>query len=307
MTIIETIRQRVWANAYVLLTLTMLMWAGIAVASRLAVGQISPMTVTALRWPLGVIVLAWLFRDQLALHRTTLLRSWRYVLAMGLLGLTAFNVLLFLAGPTTSAINMGILQGAIPIFVLIGAFLAHRTRFSGVQVVGVCVTVAGIAVVASQGDYHVLASLSFTPGDILMVFAAMFYAGFTVALKSRPAVPGAVLFTGFAIAASIVSLPMLLIEIALGYTAFPTPRGWLVLAYVVLGPTLLSQIFFMRAVELIGPGRAGLFVNLCPVFAPVLAVLVAGERLHPYHALALVLVLGGIFIAEGLGRRARNG
>lgn len=304
-TIIETIRQRIWANAYVLLILTTLMWAGNAVASKLAVGNISPMTVTALRWPLGLALLYWIVRGQFAAHLGVLLGSWRYILGMGLLGLTAFNTLMFFAGPTTSAINMGILQGAIPVFVLVGAFLAHRTAIGWVQALGVCVTIAGIAVVASQGDYHILTSLAFTPGDILMVLAAMFYAGFTVALKNKPAVPGVVLFTGFAIAAAIVSLPMLFVEMAVGYTVYPTPRGLLILAYVVLGPTLLSQIFFMRAVELIGPGRAGLFVNLCPVFAPMLAVLIAGEQLHLYHAVALALVLGGIFIAERLGRRPR--
>jgi drug/metabolite transporter (DMT)-like permease len=67
---------------------------------------------------------------------------------------------------------------------------------------------------------------------------------------------------------------------------------------VVIGPSILSQLFFMRAIELIGPGRAGVFVNLVPVFAPLLAVLVLGERLALYHGLALVLVLGGIWIAE---------
>src|SRR3954470_2908800 len=38
-------------------------------------------------------------------------------------------------------------------------------------------------------------------------------------------------------------------------------QGGLILLYVALVPSLLSQIFYMRGVELIGPGRAGLFVN----------------------------------------------
>ena len=58
----------------------------------------------------------------------------------------------------------------------------------------------------------------------------------------------------------------------------------------------------MRAIEIIGPGRAGVFVNLVPVFAPILAVAILGEQLALYHGLALALVLGGIWIAERLGR-----
>ncbi|MEC7573062.1 MAG: EamA family transporter, partial [Pseudomonadota bacterium] len=66
----------------------------------------------------------------------------------------------------------------------------------------------------------------------------------------------------------------------------------------VAGPSFLSQIFFMRGVELVGPGRAGVFVNLVPVFASGLSVLILGEHFAVYHGLALGLVLGGIALSE---------
>lgn len=69
-------------------------------------------------------------------------------------------------------------------------------------------------------------------------------------------------------------------------------------AFVGLGPSLLSQLCFMRGVELIGPNRAGLFVNLVPIFGAGLAVLVIGEPFGPVQAAALALVLGGIACAE---------
>src|SRR3954463_11050195 len=75
-------------------------------------------------------------------------------------------------------------------------------------------------------------------------------------------------------------------------------QGVLILLYVALVPSLLSQMFYMRGVELIGPGRAGLFVNLVPIFGALLAVLLLGEPFRAYHALALALVLGGIWLAE---------
>ena len=89
-----------------------------------------------------------------------------------------------------------------------------------------------------------------------------------------------------------------------GTVQWPTPKGWLIMLYIGLLPSLLAQVFFIRGVELIGPARAGVFVNLVPVFAPVLSVLILGEQLALYHGLALALVLGGIFIAERLGRKA---
>ena len=100
-----------------------------------------------------------------------------------------------------------------------------------------------------------------------------------------------------------MSLPLLFIEVAAGQFYWPTMKGWLILAFVVLGPSLVAQLSFVRAVELIGAGRAGVFVNLVPVWSPILAVLILGEPFGGYHAVALVLVLGGIFIAEKFGKR----
>jgi drug/metabolite transporter (DMT)-like permease len=99
------------------------------------------------------------------------------------------------------------------------------------------------------------------------------------------------------------SLPLVGYEIATGTVQWPTPNGWLILVFIGLFPSFLAQVLFMRAVELIGPGRAGLFVNLVPVFGAFLAVLILGEPFHLYHAAALAFVLGGIFIAERIGKR----
>lgn len=290
--------QRAWANAYLLLTLTTLFWAGNAVASRLAVGQIAPMTLTSLRWVFVCAVMPYLFRQGLRAHWPALKAHWLKVVLLGAFGFTAFNTLMYIAAYSTTAINIGILQGAIPVFVLLGAFLAFRTPIGGLQALGVAVTIIGVLVTASRGDWRLLAQLSFVPGDLWMIIACLLYAGYTVAIRTRPAMPGLIFFTAMAIVACLVSLPLLAVEIAAGQAYWPTPTGWLILAYVVIGPSILSQLFFMRAIELIGPGRAGVFVNLVPVFAPLLAVLILGEQLALYHGLALVLVLGGIWIAE---------
>ena len=295
--------QRLWGNPYPLLVLTMLMWAGNSIASRMAVGNIPPMALTSLRWVFVCAVVPLLLRRQIAEHWPVLRQRWRFIAAMGALGFTAFNALMYIAGYSTTAINIGILQGAIPIFVLIGAFIAYRTPIAPLQALGVGVTLLGVAVTASRGDIHVLASLSFAMGDLYMILACGLYAGYTVAIRQRPAIPSLVFFVAVASFACLFSLPLLGLEIATGHFFWPTAQGWLILAFVVLGPSILAQLTFLRAVELIGPGRAGVFVNLVPVFAPVLAVAIIGEQVAPYHGLALVLVLSGIFIAERLGRR----
>lgn len=298
----QTLPQRAWANAYLLLILTTLIWGGNAVASRLAVGEISPMALTSLRWVFVCAVLPVVLRRELKAHAPVLLAHRWQILALGAFGFTIFNALMYVAAYSTTAINIGILQGSIPIFVLIGAFLAYRTPIGLTQGLGVAITMLGVAVTASRGDVSVLAQFAFVPGDVWMIIACVLYAGYTVGIRSRPPMPGLVFFTALAMVACAVSLPLLLAEISSGHFVI-TAKGWLVLAFTVIGPSILSQLFFLRAVELIGPGRAGVFVNLVPVFAPLLSVLILGEQLALYHGLALALVLGGIFIAERLGRK----
>lgn len=287
-----------YGRAYLLLALTMLTWGGNAVAGRMAVGEVSPMALTTLRWTIPVLVLGFALRRQLPAHRDALRERWRSIGLMGALGFTAFNALLYLAAHHTTAVNITILQGAIPVFVLLGAFLFHRTVIRGRQIAGVAVTLLGALIVASRGAPSTLLGLAFNLGDLWMLVACALYAGYTLGLRRKPAVPGLVLFTALAGVALLTSLPLLAYEVASGAVRWPTPKGWLIVLYIGLLPSFVAQVWFMRGVELIGPGRAGLFVNLVPVFGALLAVLVLGEPFAAYHALALTLVLGGIWLAE---------
>ena len=114
------------------------------------------------------------------------------------------------------------------------------------------------------------------------------------------------MFAVMAASAWLVSLPLVLFETWNdGWTA-PTATGWLLALLTTLLPSMVAQIFFITGVELIGPSRAGVFVNLVPIWAALMAVLVLSEVFEPYHGLALLLVLGGIAISE-LGKKTPAG
>lgn len=286
-------------NAYLLLAFTMLSWGGNAVASRLAVGEISPMVLVGVRWLVVVAILAVVARRQLAADWPHLRRRLPFIFLMGALGFTAFNALFYLAAHSTTAVNLGIVQGAIPVFVLLGALLMHRTPIAGLQGAGILVTLLGVVVVATRGDLETLLTLTFAHGDLIMICACLLYSGYTLNLHKRPKVSGLGFFCGLALAAFVTTLPLVGIEIAAGEDRWPTTwAGLAIILYVALFPSFLAQIAFMRGVTLIGPGRAGIFINLVPVFAAVLAVLILGESFELFHAVALALVLGGIFLAE---------
>lgn len=290
---------RRWLNgqAGLMLVVTTLLWGCNAVAARLAVGQVSPMMLTTARWSVACMALWVVARGAVAAHGAVLRRHWRYLALMGACGFTAFNALFYAAAHHTTAANIAIIQGVIPVLVLLGGALLHL-HVTGRQLAGVAVTLAGIAVVASHGQWAALAALDFNIGDVWMVLASLLYAGYTLGLRRRPAVPPLVFFAAVATVAALTSLPLLAAEMAAGRFFMPTPLGWALVLFVGLLPSFVAQVLFIRAVELIGPARAGVFLNLTPVFGPLLAVPLLGEALAPYHVLALVLVLGGIWIAE---------
>jgi drug/metabolite transporter (DMT)-like permease len=225
-------------------------------------------------------------------------------LLMGATGFTAFNALFYLAAHHTSAVNISIIQGSIPVLVMLGALVLHRTPVRPGQAVGMAMTLVGVALVASHGDLATLARLKLNIGDLFMLVACALYAGYTLALRGRAGIGGLSFFAGLACAAFVTSLPLLAAEIAAGQGGWPSLEGWAVLAYVALAPSFVAQVFYMRAVELIGPGRAGLFINLVPIFGALLAVLILSEPFGLHHAAALVLVLTGILVAERSARRS---
>ncbi|HJU31836.1 MAG TPA: DMT family transporter [Hyphomicrobiaceae bacterium] len=290
--------ERLYGWPGLLLALAAVFWAGNTVAGRLAVGQISAFELVFLRWLL-VLALLWpLYGRQVRAHWRELRPRLMGIVVLGTLGFTGFNAFYYVAAHYTSAINIGILQGSIPIFVLAGAFLVHGTRASLLQLAGVLVTAAGVLVVATSGAPFSILDIELNKGDLAMLVACALQAGYTVALHDRPNMPAAAFFTLLALIAAVTSLPLVALEAVTSGLKMPTLEGLLIAAWVGVFPSFLSQIFFLRGVDLIGPGRAGVFINLVPVFSAVLAVTLINEPFAPYHALALALVIGGIWLAQ---------
>ena len=285
-------------RAYLFLVITTWCWGCNAIFGKVAVGEISPMLLVSLRW-LGVVLLLLVFaRKHVARDWPVLRQNLRYLSVMGIAGFTAFNALFYIAAHYTTAVNIGIIQGSIPIFVIVGSFLLYRIRITSIQTIGIGVTLLGVFTVVSAGDLSQLLELSINRGDFLLLLACALYAGYSVGLSRRPAVSALALFAVLAGAAFVGSLPLVVMESLHQGFVWPSPTGWIVVVLVTLLPSFVAQIFFIQGVSLIGPGRAGVFVNLVPVFASIMAVFFLGESFEVFHAVSLALVLGGIGLSE---------
>lgn len=295
-----------WNTPHVVLTLATLMWAGHTIAARLSVNEISPMLLMELRWLLSLLVLVVFCRKQLVSQMPAVKERLGWVFMMGAFGIAGFTVFFILAAQFTTAVNLGITQGSIPAFVMIMGLIVLRTKVSFLQICGLVLSLGGVVLLVSGGSLSVLKNVQFNIGDLLMLIACLCYAGYTVGLSRRIDM-SPVLMLAFFSAAAVVTLTIsTAIEYAYGSLVIPGIKGWLLVIYCAIFPSVLAQILFMRGVELVGSNRAGLYVNLVPVFAALFAVMILGEVMHLYHIISLVLVLGGIYMAER-GKKALIG
>ncbi len=290
-------------NGVLLAIICTLIWGGNAIAGKFAVGNISPLMLTMCRWLIAVaimLIVGWQhLRDDWPVIRQNL----AYLFFAGALGFAAFNGLLYTALKYSTAINITILQSAMPMFVFLLNFLIFGLRMHWAQALGYSITLIGVLLVAGQGDIARLASLDINFGDLVMLVAVVVYSSYSVALRAKPDMHWMSFLTVLVMAATIASIPMAAIEYALGETIVPSNlTAWSVVLYTALFPSIVSQGFWIRTNELLGGNTASLFFNLVPIFGALLAVLILGETFHLYHAIALTMVVGGIVIAQQLSK-----
>lgn len=293
---------------YLLLVLTPLFWGGNMVAGKLAVGQIDPYVLIVLRWLGALLIVLPFCREPLRRDWPVIRRHWPILFLYGALGYATFNVLMYVAAYFTSAVNSSIEQALIPVLVMAANFVVFRVRSRPLQILGVVLTIFGVAVTATHGDFSRVVSMTVNFGDGLVLLACVAYAVYSLTLRYRPPMHWLSFLSTTCFAALIAGLifqfafgggPMALVA---GITKI-TPLGWGIVIFVASFPSVLSQLFYARGVELIGPNRASLFINLIPVFGTLLSILIIGEPIEGYHVVTAMLVAAGIVMAEWAARR----
>jgi len=296
---------RLWHSGPALLSLTMLFWAGSVIVGRAAAPVLPPVLFTLLRWTGALVIVAPLAWPHLRADIPKLwARKWTTAL-LAVLGVCAYNILVYRGLHATTAVNALLLQSVMPLAVLLANLLLFRERPGRVQVAAIAVSLLGVLVIAGQGSLETLRHLSVNPGDALVLLAVATFATYSSLLRRRPAVhPLSFLAATFLIGVGILA-PLAVVEYAAGARMVPGWLAWGAIAYAVVFASFLATLFFNRGVELIGAARAGQFNHLQPVFGTLLAVGVLGEALHPYHAVGIALIASGLLLAaRGRARMA---
>lgn len=287
------------AHPYVLLVFAALFWAGSAVTARAVAGEVPPMALNFWRWLLAfLVVLAWTW-PELRRHRRLIASRWRYLSFLALASAVGFGALHIVAMQFTTAINGSLFQGLMSVCILVAAWIMLGDRIGRREGLAVALGFAGVVAIVTRGEAAVVAGLRFNPGDLLLLAAASSYAIYAVSLRrAPPELSASALMAMMFLFASAWMLPLWLGEVFL--FGRPLPLGfdavWSI-AYMTVCPSVLAQIFWARAVAEVGPGRAGYFIYLSPVFGVLLSMMLLGEVFRWYHAAGIVMIFAGIWLA----------
>lgn len=285
------------AQAFALLGIVMVLWAGNSIVARAVRHDIAPFTLAFLRWAGASLVVAPFAIRPLIRDWPAILKGWKPLLLLGVLGIGTFNALLYSGLQHTTATNALLLQAATPAVMVFLDRVLFGVRARGWQAVGVAASMLGVLVIVFKGDAAAAFSLRFGLGDALILVSVLVWSLYTVFLRLRPDIsPTSFIAVTFFIGVVIMA-PLAAWEWQAG--ARIEWRAPIVAAvlYVALLPSLLSYFIYNHATAIVGPAQAGQAITLMPLFGAFLSAALLGERLHPFHFAGMALILAGIALS----------
>ena len=283
-----------YLKAALLLNLAGLFWAGNLIAGSVLRDYVGPGFIVASRAVAGSVIFILVIR--LGGRRDILrgVKSWPLLVLMSLTGVLGFQVLLYLGLRYTTPINAGLMNALTPLATALLSAIFLREQLHRSQWLAAATTVVGVGWMLSGGQMSALLALDLNIGDILILLAVLSWSIYGMAGRRVMLTMSAMETTAIGLFLSII--PALSLATVEGFFFIKPQVNVLVLAvlaFVCIGPTVLSLFWWNRGVQLIGPSHASLYLNLIPVYAIVLAVLLLDATVSGSDLIGAGLVLGG--------------
>jgi drug/metabolite transporter (DMT)-like permease len=301
-------QQRVTARDLLVLIAVMLAWGGAFTAGRVAVVELSPASAAALRYIVASAILVGLLvkarEGWVSRLRTLPRRAWLLLTLIAATGVVGYNVLLLAGLKYTSAINGSLLAGLAPLATASLAVVILREQLRPALLAGLVVSFAGVTVLVTRGDSSLLLSLELSRGDALILVSMVCFG-----LQSVCARLAMVHFTPFetvtysCVLGTIILLPFIAGDLAAIDFATISISTYVAVLYLACIATVAAYLGWFYVLGRVGAARSAPFVNLVPLFGAGIALL-WGEELLTVHAIAAILVMGGVRLASGSKRRA---
>lgn len=280
-------------RVYLSLVLANLFWSGNYVVGHLVAGHISPLQLTSIRWAVAapfLVGLAILIEKpdwRAALH------EWRMHLLQACIGLIAFCLFSYEALRHTTALNAALVGATNPALIAVVAALVLRQRMRPSSSIGLAVSLVGVLLVLTDGRLLQVFTADYNVGGLFMLGAVAVWTAYTVLGRTLTTPP----VTSAAVQSMIAAVLLAPVALTVGGPVTLDTAGWWGVAYICLFPSVLSLMLWNISVKKIGADRAGIYLNLMPVFTALIA-LAMGTPITLVQLVGGALVIAGVWLTS---------
>ena len=273
-----------------------LIWGANFALIKMAVLEIPPLAFAALRFTVASAILAVIVKHREGSLRWPAGSGWRLV-ALGLVGITAYQVLFMLGIDRTSAGNSALMIAPAPVLIALFGAVTGVERLTRPVAMGVALTLIGVAMVV--GESATGPTTTTFAGDMLVLGASVCWAGYTVAVRAAALPISALRLTALTM---LAGTPLLVLIGAGSAWRFDwgsvSPLAWGGTAYATLLGLCTAMVLFNYAVKVLGGSRTGVFLSLIPVVALLVAALMLAERPSLFQMGGTVFIISGLLTAR---------
>jgi len=295
----ETLHNRKIISGYLFAIGATAIWSGNFIIARGLNESIPPISLAFWRWVVAVIAFLPFALKPLISEWDILKEHILYLVITSLLGITLFNTLVYIAGHTTTAINLSLISITFPVFIIILSRFFFGELITFKKTIGILLVAAGVIVLISKGDLSILLNISFAIGDVWMLIAAITFALYSILLKRKPK---QLSIWAFQLSTFILGLLFLFPFFIWEYATVPPVEFDLKTVYAILYvgifASLSAFILWNKAIIAVGPAKASMIYYTLPLFCGLLAYLLLNEDIGILHLYSALLIASGIFAAN---------
>jgi drug/metabolite transporter (DMT)-like permease len=286
-------KYRVW----LLLVLCNLFWAGNYVFGKFVVSEMTPVGLTFTRWLFASVILLGIAHFWEKPQWREVARNWPSLIGLAVFGIAAYNSLLYYALNFTSPTNASLVNSFTPGLIAVVSAVYLREKVSRIQGFGISVSFLGVLVIMTKGNLLQVFAAQYNTGDLLMILAVVAWTIYSMIGRKLIAVPPITSTALSGMIAAVIMAPFALSQgLDLSNLSAVAAAG---VAYITIFPSVCSFIFWNIGVREIGASKAGVFLNLNPVFTAAMS-LALGQTITTVQILGGLLVFLGVYITTGM-------
>ena len=286
--------------AYIFLTLAALFWSGNFIVGKFAtLFEVPPLTLNFLRWLTVWFILIPFTIKEIVAKKNYIKENFFAIGIMGILSISTFNSVVYLALNFTQVINAVLMLAAIPPMIIIFSSLMKIEKTNMFQLSGLFLSIFGVATIISNADVQKIISLSFNKGDIWMLVCVLSWSLYSTLLKKNKFQLSQFSLIQIMVTVGLIFLvPQFLYEKSIGLDIKINKAFFLILIYVVFFPAIAAYYCWQKAIELIGPNRSSMFIQLMPLFSALMAIIIFKEKFQLFHFIGASFIISGIYLSN---------